>query len=207
MKQSLHRSHSQTKKLSVGPVLTNLNQFRNCCGEIIQPYTKFPHGYLLKWLKFACKNSRAMINVTTSLLLVQAHNKGFIQTPLRCLLPEDLTTIKPFFYSIPICMQWRPFLRHTWAAFCAGTLLDKCAKWINFPKFQLPWMARDDQWVVLLFDSFVLFHLQVSKATTGPNAWEGHSLHPHCLSPYLHATFLPSWMCIDRIMVSPPCIS
>lgn len=88
-----------------------------------------------------------------------------------------------------------------------GTLLGNCAKWINFTKFQFPWMTRDDQWVVLLFDSFILFHLQVSKATTGPYAWEGHSPHPHCLSPYLHATFLPYWMCIDRIMVSPPCIS
>ncbi len=36
---------------------------------------------------------------------LHAYNKGFIQTPLRCLLPEDLTMIKPFFYSIPICMQ------------------------------------------------------------------------------------------------------
>lgn len=143
--------------------------------------------------------------------VVHASNNGFIQTPLRCLWPKDLTAIKPFFYSTSFhsCLHAVRATPQT----CMGrfsperTLLNKGAKWNNLTKFHFPWMARDDQWVVLLFDSFVLFHFQVSKATSGPNAWEGHSLHPHCLSPYLHATFLPSWMCIDRIMVSPPCIS
>lgn len=121
--------------------------------------------------------------------------------------PNNKAVLLLYFLWFPFaCSEGHPSDIHG-ALAVKGTLLDKCTKWINLAKFKFPWMVRDDQWVVLLFDSSVLFHLQVSKATSGPNAWEGHSLHPHCLSPYLHATFLLSWMCIDRIMVSPPCIS